>query len=121
MEERNANGDGSQWTGTSILKWACIKLWPAARSALNQSNNEGSSLRTGLKIDSRTLDCCWSRTRLDSGMGSTGWKDRTGLARVGRPEMGCHPHARHVSVIGKLAPHRDVVLWREGPVKSDAS
>lgn len=40
-------------------------------------------------------------------------------------EMGCHLHARpparHVSVIGKQAAHRDVVLWGKGPVKSDAS
>lgn len=119
----------NQWTGTSILKWACIKLWPAARSALNQSSSGGSSLRADLKIDS--VDSGLLVRRLDSRMQSTGGKGRTGLDlpesegqrrdadRDGMPSP--RPAARNVSVIGKQAAHRDVVLWGKGPVKSDAS
>lgn len=72
-------------------------------------------------------------------MGSTGGKGRTGLDlpesegqrrdadRDGMPSPRpparppASPPARHVSVIGKQAAHRDVVLWGKGPVKSDAS
>lgn len=111
---KDANGYGNQWTGTSILKWACIKLWPAARSALNQSNIEGSSPRAGLKIDS--VDAGLLVKRLDSGMGSTGGKDlpesedeRRDADTDGMPSP--RPPTRNVSVIGKQAAHRDVVLW----------